>query len=78
MDLAKQKIELIKTKLNTISNNNEKIILHKLNDLNKDLDMILYHVNDLYATINNSQTTNLQNRDDGDCWSGNCMWINQN
>ena len=40
--------------------------------------MILYHVNDLQSTINNSQTTNLQNRDDGDCWSGNCMWINQN
>ena len=76
MDLAKQKLDLIKTKLNTISSNNEKIILHKLNDLNKDLDMILYHVNDLQSTINNSQTTNLQNRDDGDCWSGNCMWIN--
>lgn len=78
MDLTKQKIELIKAKLNTISSNNEKIILHKLNDLNKDLDMILYYVNDLHATINNSNINNLNHRDDGDCWSGNCMWINPN
>ncbi len=76
MDLAKQKVELIKAKLNNIDNNNEKLILAKLSFLNKDLDMILYYVKDLQSTIANSQTNNLQNRDDGDCWSGNCMWIN--
>ena len=76
MDLAKQKVELIMAKLNNIDNNNEKLVLAKLSFLNKDLDMILYYVKDLQSTIANTQTNNLQNRDDGDCWSGNCMWIN--
>ena len=76
MDLVKQKVEMITSKLNTISNDDEKLILVKLNYLNKDLDMILYYIKDLQSTIANSQTNNLQNRDDGDCWSGNCMWIN--
>ena len=69
MDLVKQKLEVISKKLNTIKSNDEQIIHAKLACLNNDLDMILYYINDLQSTIESNR------REDGDCWSGSCMWI---
>ena len=89
MDLAKQKITTIMNKLESISSNDEKNILIKLHQLNTDLNFILYYINDIQSTVdiahnlttkNNKQSINslkkFENKNDGDCWSGNCMWIN--
>ena len=89
MDLAKQKISMIMGKLESISSDYEKTILLKLNQLNTDLDVILYYINDIQSTVdiahnlttkNNKQSIDIlkkfENKNDGDCWSGNCMWIN--
>ena len=89
MDLAKQKISMIMGKLESISSDYEKTILLKLNQLNTDLDVILYYINDIQSTVdiahnlttkNNKQSIDIlkkfENKNDGDCWSGNCMWLN--
>ena len=83
MDLAKQKIATIMNKLESISSDDEINILIKLHQLNTDLNVILYYINDIQSTVdivNNFTTKKIKekfvHREDGDCWSGNCMWIN--